>query len=211
MEDIKLTKMICSWIFHDMASSVGAIINGFELIENLPNNPTLRDQSILLIQDSAKELSVKLKFFRIIFSNVQTSYDKISISEINNDITAFFRIKRVLFSFNVANDLIDQQFLRLSLSLCAALSDLSINGGKINMYHSKSDKNNKTDTIHLKLSGKRLKSSESLVSLFTNNEVSDVIDSSMAISLFAQRLAITMGAAINITATNDKVDIIAIV
>lgn len=65
MVDFRVIELLCSRLCHDLISPVGAINNGIELIEELGNRVV--DESIGLIDASAKKMSGHLQFFRMAY------------------------------------------------------------------------------------------------------------------------------------------------
>ena len=62
--DLSLLQMVYTRISHDLSSSSGAIYNGTEL---LAEDVSMLTETTLLIQNSAKTLLTRLKFFRQTF------------------------------------------------------------------------------------------------------------------------------------------------
>lgn len=63
MDDLRLSELLCTRLCHDLIGPAGAVINGVELLADLPGN--VDDEVIELIRHSALETTRRLKFFRI--------------------------------------------------------------------------------------------------------------------------------------------------
>ena len=63
-EDLRMTQLLCSRLCHDLVGPVGAINNGVELIEDAPD---MLEDSLSLLNNSAKQASRRLAFYRAAF------------------------------------------------------------------------------------------------------------------------------------------------
>ena len=63
--DLRVAEMLCSRLCHDLASPVGAIKSGLELIAEFGGEPD--DEVMGLIDSSAEQAVAKLKFFRVAY------------------------------------------------------------------------------------------------------------------------------------------------
>ncbi len=63
--DLKVTELLCSRLCHDLISPVGAVNNGVELLQDY--DPSMADEILPLIVDSAKRAWRRLEFFRVAF------------------------------------------------------------------------------------------------------------------------------------------------
>jgi histidine phosphotransferase ChpT len=63
--DMKITELLCSRLCHDLISPVGAVNNGVELLQDY--DPSMADEILPLIVDSAKRAWRRLEFFRVAF------------------------------------------------------------------------------------------------------------------------------------------------
>lgn len=64
MEIHDMTELSCTRVIHDLAGDVGSISNALEMLDD---DPTELEDSILLIRESSRTLSARLKFFRLAF------------------------------------------------------------------------------------------------------------------------------------------------
>jgi histidine phosphotransferase ChpT len=64
--ELAATQLLMSHLCHEMASSIGAINNGVELMEEFGGND-MAEEAIALIADSGKAGAVKLRFYRLAY------------------------------------------------------------------------------------------------------------------------------------------------
>lgn len=65
-EELDLIALICSRLCHDLASSIGAVNNGIELLAE-ETDPAMREEAIGLIAQSGNDAARRLAFFRLAF------------------------------------------------------------------------------------------------------------------------------------------------
>src|SRR5260370_41821187 len=66
MNSVELGSLLCSRLWHDLMSPVGAFNNGIELLAD-ETDPDMREKCLELLADSARASANKLKFFRLAF------------------------------------------------------------------------------------------------------------------------------------------------
>ncbi|MEO5372788.1 MAG: histidine phosphotransferase family protein [Alphaproteobacteria bacterium] len=59
--DLEIAELVCAWMCHALAGSIGAVLNGLELLKE---DPGLAAETVSLMDDSANAASRRLKFFR---------------------------------------------------------------------------------------------------------------------------------------------------
>ena len=68
--DIRVTELLCSRLCHELASPVGAINNGIEMIEEF--DETMLPEAMPLIGSSARLVAARLKFYRMAYGMAGT-------------------------------------------------------------------------------------------------------------------------------------------
>lgn len=63
--DMRVLELVCSRLCHDLVGPVGAVNNGIELLEDF--DPSMADDVLPLLQNSARQAWRRLDFFRMAF------------------------------------------------------------------------------------------------------------------------------------------------
>lgn len=63
--DMRVLELVCSRLCHDLVGPVGAVNNGIELLEDF--DPSMADDVLPLLQNSARQAWRRLDFFRLAF------------------------------------------------------------------------------------------------------------------------------------------------
>jgi histidine phosphotransferase ChpT len=69
--DMRLTELLCSRLCHELASPVGAINNGIEMIEEFDDS--MLPDALPLIGSSAKLVAARLSFYRMAYGSAGTT------------------------------------------------------------------------------------------------------------------------------------------
>lgn len=77
---VDLASLLCSRLCHDLLSPVGAMSNGLELLAT-ENDPTMRQNCIDLLEQSALISTNKLKFFRLAYGAAGGFGDRVPVEE----------------------------------------------------------------------------------------------------------------------------------
>lgn len=118
--DLSLLQMVYTRISHDLSSSSGAIYNGTEL---LAEDVSMLTETTLLIQNSAKTLLTRLKFFRQTFGVSVFSTDDMT-AEYLKTLTALITMNGCCVT-------------ALQRVICMVLGDVLMRGGHITVEDSK--------------------------------------------------------------------------
>ena len=63
MDDLRLSALLCTRLCHDLIGPAGAVVNGVELLTDLPG--AVDEEVLELIRHSAGETTRRLKYFRV--------------------------------------------------------------------------------------------------------------------------------------------------
>ena len=72
MNDLNLSQLICTRISHDLSGAMGAVYNGTELLQE---DDGFIQETASLLQNSAKDLMARMRFFRQTFGLPKESED----------------------------------------------------------------------------------------------------------------------------------------
>lgn len=130
---MELAEFLIAKICHDLAGSLGAVNNGVELLRDPESN--VHDESIELIELSAKDSVAKLLYFRQAFGVSRAT--GICMTGIKDLVNNFFSGKNVTFVWPEAHgdsdsmQLLKAEISKILLNLILIVSGTLIYGGKI--------------------------------------------------------------------------------
>lgn len=129
IKDTDLASKICSRICHDLASPIGAINNGLELME-LSGEPETPEFS--LVQESVRNANARIRFFRIVFGAAAPGLI-LAKSEISEVIKEYFTAPSLSVYWHLDEDL-DRRDAKLALLLIMCMTSSLPYGGEIHVH-----------------------------------------------------------------------------
>ncbi len=167
MESINLSEIIAVKICHDLAGALGAINNGLELMQD-DSLMSIREESINLVNTSAKEAISKLLYFRQAYGTAniegETSHDNLK-----NLVNNFFIQNKLTLEWSLPNTqsgtplTIPNQVIKIFLNALLVVTNGLIGGGTIRINISKQF--HKTP-VHIHASGNLVKINPEILNLF---------------------------------------------
>lgn len=88
-DDLDLVALICSRLCHDLAGSIGAISNGVELLAE-ETDPSMRDDALGLIAQSAGDAARRLAFFRFALGASGGTAEPMALAEVKRVAAEYF-------------------------------------------------------------------------------------------------------------------------
>lgn len=79
-DDLELAALICSRLCHDLISPVGAIANGFEVLDE-ERDESMRQMALDIIRSNGRKASARLQFARLAFGAMAAEGDRLSLAE----------------------------------------------------------------------------------------------------------------------------------
>lgn len=146
--DLVFTQMLCSRLCHDLITPVGAVTNGFEILEDC--DPKDRDQVMQIICRSAETVSRRLMFYRAAFGYAAVNQFT-SLSHIKQLLDHFLSPLKIEFLWdNVSHASLDQrirsqglalsQWGRLLINLILMVVDVAPYGGRLSLLAGSEEK-----------------------------------------------------------------------
>ena len=124
-----VTELVCTRISHDLAGSIGSLSN---VLEMLADDPSECEDAIPLLQDNAKTLLNRLKFFRVAFGlkNAQPKDMSDLKSVVEKYLSTFGDSQTpIQISFNLQT----VSLYKIIMLCVMVLADTFIKGGKIDV------------------------------------------------------------------------------
>jgi histidine phosphotransferase ChpT len=127
---LELLSLLVSRLCHDLASPVGAVANGAELLAD-ERDPAMRAQAIDLIALSANEATKRLAFFRLAFGSAGGLGDTLPSAEIRALADGFVVKNRMKTVWVLGNERIGKDRARVALNLVALAATCLPRGGEL--------------------------------------------------------------------------------
>ena len=129
---IDLTTLMNTRLCHDITGPISAINNGVELLEEMGDDPAMREEAMTLILSSAKEAAYRLQFYRLAFGHLSSSEDATLLSR-RSVIENFFAATKANVHFPDSMRPISQSLIRLCFNLLIIANQCLIRGGDIHL------------------------------------------------------------------------------
>ncbi len=128
-----LAALLCSRLCHDMLSPVGALSNGLELLAD-EQDPEMRAKCVELMEQSAKNSTDKLKFFRLAFGAAGGFGEAVPIEEAQDVINALASdAKGVELNWALTENSLPKPAVKVMLNLAQIALDALVRGGTLDI------------------------------------------------------------------------------
>src|SRR5580658_5386944 len=121
---LDLAALLCSRVCHDLISSVGAIVNGIEVLEEDKDEET-KTFALDLIKKSAGQASAKLQFCRLAFGAAGSAGAQIELGDAEKTARGLIEDGKTTIVWNLPRELVPKNRAKLLLNM------LMVGGGAI--------------------------------------------------------------------------------
>ena len=132
MDDLDVATMLCSLMCHDLASPVGALVNGVEILEE-EEDKKIKDQALDLLSYSAEEASFRLQFFRLAFGASGGLRSQIHLDDARRVLQGLYSNGRARLNWNAPTQAMEKTIVKLVLNMAFAGGESLGRGGTINV------------------------------------------------------------------------------
>lgn len=177
VDTLEIAEFLMARLCHDMAGPVGAINNGVELLKD--PNPEFHQESVDLIEISAKEAVARLLYFRQAYGNSKNQAG-ISMTTIKDLVKNFYETKPISFDWPEAHgdadpiQILSADIVKILLNSIIIVSNSLIHGGKITI-RIKNQKN--SQAIKVRGEGKSIKLQEHISKTLASDLKETMLDS----------------------------------
>jgi histidine phosphotransferase ChpT len=130
IEALDLAALLCSRVCHDLISPVGAIVNGFEVLEEAKDEET-KTFALDLIKKSARNASAKLQFCRIAFGAAGSAGAQIDLGDAETISRGFLEDDKTKLAWNLPRALLGKNRVKLLLNLLLVAGQTIPRGGRL--------------------------------------------------------------------------------
>ena len=128
LEALDLAALLCSRVCHDLISPAGAILNGFEVLEDSDDEET-RGFALDLIRKSARTASARLQFCRVAFGAAGSSTAHIDLGDAEALTRGFVEAEKVRLSWNLPRAAVPKSRVRLLMNMILVAAQAIPRGG----------------------------------------------------------------------------------
>lgn len=130
MDNLKFSALLCSRLCHDLVSPVGALNNGIEILAD-ETDPGMIAQAAGLLEQSARQTSNRLKFYRLAFGAAGGFGSIIGLREAHEAMEALFSDAKVELDFDPGDQTLAVPVVKLMLNLALVAGEAIIRGGNL--------------------------------------------------------------------------------
>lgn len=130
MSDLDFASLLCSRLCHDLVSPVGALANGLEILAE-EHDDAMREQVMALLDQSARQTSNRLQFFRLAFGAAGGFGQEVDPAEARKALEAFFDANRVTIQWDITRPSLDKRLVKLLLNMALLAGEAMIRGGTL--------------------------------------------------------------------------------
>ena len=194
MDNLKFSALLCSRLCHDLASPLGAINNGVEMLET-ETDPSLIRQITGLIQQSARQTTNRLQYFRLAFGAAGSFGSEIGLDQAKAAMEAFFGEQKIELEFDPGQRTESPAVVKLLMNLALTAGETIIRGGKLVIEI----EDQATGTrFALRAEAEKIKVHDTIADALAGRLAEDDLDSKSIPAALAAEIAGTLGASINV-------------
>jgi histidine phosphotransferase ChpT len=204
LEGLDLAALLCSRVCHDLISPVGAIVNGFEVLEEEKDEST-KQFALDLIKKSSRTASAKLQFCRIAFGAAGSAGAQIDTGDAESISRGFFEDDKTKLTWNLPRVLMAKNRVKLLLNMLILAGQTIPRGGSLTV-----DPVGSGDAMSfsIRAAGTNAKISPAVLPLL-KGEPTDGVDAHKIQPFYAGLLARDCGLNVTMTAETDSVTVAA--
>lgn len=127
---IDFASLLCSRLCHDLLNPVGALNNGLELLAD-ETDPSMREQCLTLLGDSARASARKLKFYRLAFGSASGYGESLPFHELKEAVEGMFSSGKLVIEWMVQPDSLARSPAKVLLNLALIVGESLPRGGNL--------------------------------------------------------------------------------
>lgn len=138
MQSTDFASILCSRLCHDLVSPAGALSTGLELLQDEPDE-AMRKQCLDLLGSSARQITSRLKFFRMAFGAGAGLAESVDVRELQAALNGWFDTDKVQIHWMVETDLLPKTAAKLLLNLAMLAGESLLRGGVLHVAAQRSE------------------------------------------------------------------------
>lgn len=199
MDNLKFSALLCSRLCHDLASPVGAINNGVEMLET-ETDPDLVSQIIGLIEQSAAQTTNRLQYYRLAFGAAGGLGSEIGLDHAETTMKAFFGDQEIELEFDPGQRTGSPAVVKLLMNLALTVGETIIRGGKLVIEIEDQAAGRR---FALRAEADKIKVRDTIAEALAGRLAADDLDSKSIPAALAAEIARTLGTSVTVADQSD--------
>lgn len=137
-DPIAFSALLCSRLCHDLISPVGAFTNGIEILQD-ESDADMRVQVMDLLEQSARQTSSRLQFFRMAFGAAGGFGETIAMDQVKDVAAAYFSGGKIDLSWNPLVQELSKDGMKIILNLLLLAGESLLRGGRLSIEGARSN------------------------------------------------------------------------
>lgn len=203
--DLELGALMCSRLCHDVISPVGAIANGFEVLED-EKDESMRQMALDIIRNNADKASARLQFARLAFGAMGATGDRFPLEDARRLTENLYRGEKAHIAWRAAPDALPKDYVKLLVNLVVVAVSTIPRGGEVSVDMSLDGED---PTFSLTATGVNAGVSETTRLVFSGTVPNGRVDAHSVQPYYTYRLARSLGMSVTLSPGEGSVGIVA--
>jgi histidine phosphotransferase ChpT len=204
MNDLEFAALLVSRVCHDLVSPVGAVVNGLEVLED-ERDAAMRADALKLVASSAEQAAARLQFARIAFGAAGSAGAELDLGEIGRTVKGLVMGGKVAVDWKAAHVNWPKNWAKLLMNATLLAIDSLPRGGKVDVETSA---DGAAPSFTVKAAGQGARMLEE-VAKAARGEANGTLDGRSIQALLTHRLARELNAGLTISASENRVELVA--
>lgn len=194
MDNLKFSALLCSRLCHDLASPLGAINNGVEMLAT-ETDPSLIRQITGLIEQSARQTTNRLQYYRLAFGAGSGLSSQVGLGQAKAAMEAFFGDQKIELEFDPGQRTASPAVVKLLMNLALTAGETIIRGGKLVIEIEDQAPGTR---LALRAEADKIKVRDTIADALAGRLAEEDLDSKSIPAVLAAEIASALGTSINL-------------
>ncbi|MCH8202594.1 MAG: histidine phosphotransferase [Proteobacteria bacterium] len=194
MDNLKFSALLCSRLCHDLASPLGAINNGVEMLAT-ETDPSLIRQITGLIEQSARQTTNRLQYYRLAFGAGSGLSSQVGLGQAKAAMEAFFGDQKIELEFDPGQRTASPAVVKLLMNLALTAGETIIRGGKLVIEIEDQAPGTR---LALRAEADKIKVRDTIADALAGRLAEEDLDSKLIPAVLAAEIASALGTSINL-------------
>ncbi len=214
ISDMDLAALMCSKLCHDVISPVGAISNGFEVLED-EKDESMREMALDIIRSNAEKASSRLQFQRLAFGAMGGAGDRFPLEEARQLTEKLYAGEKAAIKWIAKPDSLPKDQVKLLVNLIVLAVSTIPRGGEVSVDVIREGaggaiiSDSKDVSFRLEATGSHATLSETTRTIFDGQIPEEGLDARSVQAYYAHRLAKLVGMKVAFESSEEHVRIAA--
>lgn len=205
MNDLEFSAFLVSRVCHDLVGSLGAVVNGLEVLED-EHDATMRADAIKIVGSSANQALARLQFMRIAFGAAGSAGAELDLGEVGRLIAGLMEGGRLTLQWEAPHINWPKDWAKLLMNAALVASDCLPRGGVVQI---ETNPNPGEFGFKIVATGQNARVLEDVERALRGDTAATPCDARGIQPLLTHKLARVLNAGLTVTAHGDRVEIVA--